>query len=302
MQVDIVADGLKFPEGPIVCSDGSVIVVEIARGTLTRVEDNGRTEVIAALGGGPNGAAVGPDGAIYVCNNGGFSWARHGAMLIPGHKSADHAGGSIQRVDLASGAVTILYEACDGTPLHAPNDIAFDSAGGMWFSDFGSTDARGRTHGSLLYAQPDGSAITRVRGELVSPNGVGLSPDEGTVYVADTYCQRLWAYDLAEPGVAAAPPPWMPARLVATLPGFQLLDSLAVLADGRICVGTMVEGGITVFSPDGATDHRPVDDIAITNIAFGGADMCDAWLTGSATGRLYRTRWDAPGQKLPFNL
>jgi gluconolactonase len=72
--VEIVAEGLQFPEGPVWMQDGSVIVVEIAAGRITRVLPDGRTETIAAPGGGPNGAAIGPDGALYVCNNGGFEW------------------------------------------------------------------------------------------------------------------------------------------------------------------------------------------------------------------------------------
>ena len=71
-----IATDLQFPEGPIAMDDGSVILVEIARGTLSRVLPDGRVEVIADLGGGPNGAAIGPDGAVYVCNNGGFDWHR----------------------------------------------------------------------------------------------------------------------------------------------------------------------------------------------------------------------------------
>ena len=67
-----ICRGLKFPEGPIAMVDGSVILVEIERGTLSRVSPNGQISVIAECGGGPNGAAIGPDGRIYVCNNGGF--------------------------------------------------------------------------------------------------------------------------------------------------------------------------------------------------------------------------------------
>ena len=69
-----ITTDLQFPEGPIAMPDGSIIVVEIARGTLSRVDPNGSIEVIADLGGGLNGAAIGPDGACYTCNNGGFIW------------------------------------------------------------------------------------------------------------------------------------------------------------------------------------------------------------------------------------
>jgi len=69
-----IASGLRFPEGPIAMDDGSIILVEIERGTLSRVSPDGEISVIADLGGGPNGAAIGPDGAVYVCNNGGFAW------------------------------------------------------------------------------------------------------------------------------------------------------------------------------------------------------------------------------------
>ena len=67
---DVVATGLEFPEGPVCMADGSIVLVEVKRGTISRVDpDNGSVEVVAQPGGGPNGAAVGPDGALYVCNN-----------------------------------------------------------------------------------------------------------------------------------------------------------------------------------------------------------------------------------------
>ena len=74
MSATLIADKLKFPEGPISMKDGSVILVEIARGTLTKITNKGKKEIIADLGGGPNGAAIGPDGFCYVYNNGGFKW------------------------------------------------------------------------------------------------------------------------------------------------------------------------------------------------------------------------------------
>src|SRR5260370_41697761 len=70
-EVRELASGLQFPEGPVARPDGSVLVVEIGRGSLSRVTTDGAIEVVADLGGGPNGAAMGPDGACYVVNNGG---------------------------------------------------------------------------------------------------------------------------------------------------------------------------------------------------------------------------------------
>ena len=76
MNIELVTESLQFPEGPIAMADGSIVLVEIQRKTLTQVTPDGKQHVIADLGGGPNGAAVGPDGAVYITNNGG-SFAYH---------------------------------------------------------------------------------------------------------------------------------------------------------------------------------------------------------------------------------
>src|SRR6266436_5048719 len=109
-----ITSGLQFPEGPVALADGSVVVVEIKRGTLTRVAPDGKQTIVATTGGGPNGAAIGPDGLVYVCNNGGFEWHDVGGLLVPGNQAHDYSGGRIQRVDLATGKVEDLYTACAG--------------------------------------------------------------------------------------------------------------------------------------------------------------------------------------------
>ena len=303
MQLDmtLVAEGLDFPEGPVAMADGSVLLVEIRRGALSRVRPEGAIEEVAELGGGPNGAAIGPDGAVYVCNNGGrFSWREQGGLTLPGPTPAAHTGGAIQRVDLASGAVATLYDAWEGHALLAPNDLVFDGAGGFWFTDYGTSDAEGARFGAIYYARADGSRIRRA-GRLPSPNGIGLSPDGRTLHVADTQAGRLWACEIVEPGVLAPGLlPGLPGRVSASLPGYQLVDSLAVEADGRVCVGTLINGGITICAPDGGMEHIPVPDLMVTNICFGGADLRDAWITASGTGRLFRTRWPRPGLKLAY--
>ena len=301
MELELVADDLWFPEGPIAMADGSVVLVEIKRRTLTQVWPDGRRRLIATLEGGPNGAAVGPDGAIYVCNNGGaWDWMP-GEAHLPGAAPPVYRGGSIQRVDLQTGAVTTVYDHCDGLPLNSPNDLVFDETGGFWFTCLGQTDGEVRRLGALYYARPDGSHIVRWRHGITSPNGVGLSPDGHTVYMADCMLGRLLAYPLSAPGVMVPNDSMAGGRVVATLPGFQWLDSMAVQQDGAVCVGTLWNGAITVFQPEGAYVQVPMPDPVTTNICFGGPDLQTAYITCSSSGRLYRTRWPQPGLRLPFN-
>jgi gluconolactonase len=302
VDIQLVAEGLEFPEGPIAMNDGSVILTEIKGQRLTRVTPDGRKEVVVDTGGGPNGAAIGPDGAIYITNNGAsFQWLDQGGLTIPGPTPPDHKGGYIQRFDMKTGKLETLYDSCDGKSFFGPNDLVFDKTGGFWFTDHGTSTPRGRNFGALYYARPDGSNITCVRDHIMSPNGVGLSPDESVVYMADTNYGRLWAYDLASPGVAKPQEGFAPGRVIHSLPGYQLLDSLAVEAGGKVCVATIINGGITAFDPDGTTEHYPFPDILVTNICFGGADMQDAWITASGTGKLFKARWPRPGLKLNFN-
>jgi len=292
-----IAAGLRFPEGPIAMPDGSVILVEIERGTLSRVSPTGTVSVIAHLGGGPNGAAMGPDGAIYVCNNGGFKWQRPDGLLVPAGTPEDYSGGRIERVDLQSGAVTTLYRECDGFRLNGPNDIVFDRQGGFWFTDLGKTRETTKDLGVIYYAKADGTHISRQIMHRDSPNGIGLSPDERTVYFAETLTGRVWACDLSAPGQVNSGS----LRLVVGLPGFQLFDSMAIDAAGNLCVATLMNGGITVISPDGSkVRHVPMDDRFTTNICFGGTDLRTAFITLSSTGKLVSTPWDTAG--LPLNF
>ncbi len=296
-QLQEITSGLRFPEGPIAMPDGSIVLVEIERQTLSRVSASGDVEVIAKLGGGPNGAAMGPDGAIYVCNNGGFKWKESGGFLSPDGTPDDYSGGRIERVDLATGQVEVLYRDCEGASLNGPNDIVFDRAGGLWFTDLGKTYDTHKDLGFIYYAKPDGSAISCQLGHRETPNGIGLSPDENTLYFAETITGRVWAYDISAPGVLDQ----RSGRLLAGLPGYQLLDSLAVDAAGNVCVATLVNGGITVVSPDGADiEHIPTGDMLTTNICFGGDDLQTAYITLSGSGRLVSMPWPRPGLRLNF--
>jgi gluconolactonase len=300
-EIRILAQGLRFPEGPVAMADGSVILGEIAGGAVTRIAPDGTVSTVSAAGGGPNGLATGPDGALYVCNNGGNAYAG-GGFLSTG-PSPDYQGGYIQRIDPKTGDTKTLYTHCGGSKLSAPNDIVFDRQGGFYFTDLGKRRERDRDHGGLYYALPDGSKITELVYPIVTPNGVGLSPDEKTVYVADTETSRLYAFDILSPGVVKKDP--FPSayggRCLCGLPGFQRFDSLAVDALGNICVATLITGHITVIAPDGRLLRQvKMPDVYPTNICFGGPDLKTAYITLSGVGQLAAMEWPEPGLRLNF--
>lgn len=296
---NVITDQLQFPEGPIAMNDGSVLVVEIKRGTLSRVHPDGQVDIVAHIGGGPNGAAIGPDGHCYICNNGGFKWhTSSNGLVFPGQQADDYSGGRIERVDLDSGKVEILYDDCAGFPLRGPNDLVFDRQGGFWFTDHGKVRDRDRDRTGVYYASIDGLSIEEVIFPLEGPNGIGLSPDERTLYVAETPTGRLWAYDLSSPGrLNSAQRPTM----MAQIPDYHMFDSLAVDALGNICVATLITGGITVHSADGTAARLvQMPDVLTTNICFGGENLATAFITLSTTGQLISCQWETRGHPLNF--
>jgi gluconolactonase len=301
-ELKVIASDLGFPEGPVAMADGSVILGEISASRVTRIAADGSKTEIGRAGGGPNGIAVGPDGALYVCNNGGNAYAG-GGFLSTG-PAAEYQGGYIQRIDPKSGDTRTLYTHCDGEKLSAPNDIVFDTEGGFYFTDLGKRYRRTRDHGGLYYALPDGSRCVEVSYPIVSPNGVGLSPDGRTVYVADTETSRLLAFDVAGPGKirhSKFPDPYG-GRVLCGLPGFQRFDSLGLEASGNICVATLMTGQITVISPEGKVVRQvKMPDSYPTNICFGGKDMKTAYITLSGLGQLAAMPWPEPGLKLNFS-
>jgi gluconolactonase len=295
VDVEVVAEHLDFPEGPVALSDGSVLVVEIAGGRLSRCWPGGRVDVVATLGGGPNGAAIGPDGAVYVCNNGGL-----GPQPEPGR---------VERVELATGRSETLYTGCDGSPLNGPNDLVFDPTGHFWFTDLRA----GRIH----YAAADGSSVVAPVTTAQRPNGVGLSPDGTILYWAETSRRQVHRRRVDTPG-GLVPSPGCDVRavlrdggadrwsLLAGLPGACELDSMAIDSSGAVCVGALVDGGIVEIAADGSSvihHHLPsgLEDDAVTNICFGGPDLRTAYLTASQTGRLLSCRWHRPGLPLAFS-
>jgi gluconolactonase len=306
--IEIVTEGLQFPEGPVAMPDGSVILTEIKTGKLTRVAPDGTKTEVADVGGGPNGLAVGADGALYVCNNGGFIWTEIGDMNIPvgpggASQPPEYTSGAIQRVDIDTGEVTTLYTSCDGNRLNGPNDIVVDKDGGLWFTDLGKTRERDVDRGFIYWAKPDGTDIKQVAAGNHGYNGIGLSPDGSRLYSVETSTAHLYAWDVAGPGQLAGGNPLTGGGIYlgAGQPQ-QAFDSLAIEENGNICVATLIhEAGVTVFSPDGKiVEAVEFPDPLVTNICFGGDDMRTAWVTLSAMGKLVKAPWSRPGLKLNY--
>lgn len=305
MDYRIVAEGLAFPEGPLEMPNGDIVVVEIKTGRLRRITPGGEMSVFATTGGGPNGAALGPDGAIYVAQNGGFSWSEmdlpDGSKGdLPGEQPDDYIGGQIQRVSADGSEVTTVYSECDGERLKGPNDLVFDKEGNFYFTDHGKNRRRDRDRTGVFYASPDGNMIKEIIFPMEAPNGVGLSPDEKTLYVAETPTGRLWAFELTGPGEIGG------RRVLGTVPGappfnFGFCDSLCVDAEGNVIVATIVNGGLTSFSPSGEATHVPCPDRLTTNACFAGPDLGTLYATLSTTGKLIAfDDWPTKGLKLNF--
>ncbi len=316
----IVATDLDFPEGPVALSDGSVLVVEMRGPRVTRIMPDGACETVAgwdnAATAGPNGLAIGPDGAVYICNSGGFAWNQYSGVWLPAapgtgaSQSAEYVTGSIERLDLDTGEVTVLYTACGGHRLCGPNDLVFDADGGMWFTDRGKSRPHDVDRVGVFYATVDGSLVRRAIFPLTGPNGIGLSPDGGTLYVAETPIGRLWAWDVTGPGEVDH----RSRRFVANTLGH--FDSLGVEADGTVVVAAL-NRGLCVVRPDGEisyvsvpgpepTNTDRVGYISVpgplaTNICWGGDDMTTAYVTEAGEGKLVAYEWPRPGLRLAFN-
>jgi gluconolactonase len=315
MEMRFVAEGLNFPAGPLALSGGDVVVAEIVGGTLVRVGRDGARSVLAEVGGAPTGAALGPDGAIYVCNNGAPKIVRE---RLPDGRTAYRPpepgelpagiGGQVQRVSL-DGKVSTIHQAYDGRALMAPAALVFDRQGNFYFTDGGRYDGPVRNPGvsteskhlsvlrmagamarqaagSVYYASPDGRMIREVLHPLAAPSGVALSPDETTLYVAEAGTGRLWAFQVAAPGQLGK------RRCLGVAPGarplnFSWCEGLAVDAEANVLTATVVNGGVTTFSPQGQPiEHVSTGDPFTTGLCFGGVDRRTLFVTLGGSGRL----------------
>ena len=293
----IVASGLIGPESPKPLADGSILVCEMGRGTLTRILPSGEKKIVADIGLSPNGCAIGPDGAAYVTKNAGLvwqpmndtQWTSIGPPTPPGQAS-------IVRVDLATGATRTIYVEAAGKPLLGCNDLVFDRRGGFWFSDL-----QGKC---VLWARPDGSEIHRMAQTSWRPNGIALSPDGQRLFAAGA--NTIYVAHIVEPGRLANPSdPWRPFSRTSLL-----FDSMAATGDGGLVAGVLfafpppaltdaTRGGLAKIDPNGRlVEVVRLPDPLVTSVAFGGPGLKTAYVTLTSTGRMAALTWPQAGLRL----
>jgi len=281
---EVVAEGLGFPEGPLVLPDGRLAFVEEYRGCVSVLED-GRVRELAYLGGAPNGLALGPDGRIYVARTAG----KVGAWM-----TEDPQAPAIVAVSLDGGDVEVVATEANGRTLRAPNDLCFGPDGALWFTDPADFDPEGDFGGWVCRLDGGGCTIAHAPGN-VFPNGIGFD-GAGRLVWAETHSKRLVAAVDGQP------------TTIADLADDSVPDGFAFTTDGRAVVATLFSGGIDVvdWSSGSAVSDRITwaDDVVPTNLAFQGStlwvtDVTPGWeQTSPFTGRLWRLETDLVGADL----
>ena len=260
MDGQVVFSGLEFPEGPV-WLDGVLYCVEIGGGRIARCTPDGQVERIAAPGGGPNGATLGPDGALYVTQNGGMSRKNR---VTPG----------ILRVAL-DGKVEMVTSEVGGLALEGPNDLAFAPNGRLYFTDpRGASDPSQNQNPGRIFAWD----LAAKRGELVLqlgpvfPNGIAFD-GQGMMLWTESFSRRVMALRDGH------------AELIAELPERHFPDGFCVDAEGRLYVASTYAQCVTVLERGEIVDRYLCGDGMPTNCCFGGTDL---YVTDSRRGTIWR--------------
>jgi gluconolactonase len=261
--IELIKEGFKGTEGPIALPDGSVIFTETQDNRITRIAADGSTSSYLENTNGANGLAFNKQGELVAVLTGKAAIG----VLYPQDKAR------------------ILVDAYQGKPLGRPNDLVVDKRGGVYFTDPGANTPPGQPAPTtppatgVYYFNPQGE-LQLLDNSVPRPNGIQLSPDEKTLYVANTWGEYVLAYDIKKDGTVG------PRRDFAKLEGFRKTDTgtssgadgLAVDARGRLYVASTA--GVQVFDKKGKPLGIIVLPKAPQNLAFAGRGKQVLYIVG----------------------
>jgi len=260
----------SFLEGPVFDAAGNLYVTDIPFGRIFCIDPAGAWSQIAEYAGEPNG----------------MKFLSERELLI-----ADYRNG-LMACDVASGVVRPFLERRNSERFKGINDLVFDKAGNLYFTDQGQTGLHDPT-GRLYRLRPNGQ-LDLLLGNVPSPNGVALSPDERVLYLAVTRGNAVWRVPLLDDGSVSK------VSTFFTSNGPSGPDGLAVDTKGRVIVANPGLGCAWIL------DHQAQPDVVVrsplgaslTNVAFGGPDRQTLYCTESVSGSILRIELDTPGLPL----
>lgn len=257
-------------EGPSFDREGNLYIVDIPFGRVFRISPQGEWTLVTEYDGEPNGLKIHRDGRIFIADY------KNGIMLL----------------DADSGAVTPVLQRVNLERLKAVNDLVFASNGDLYFTDQGLTGLHDPT-GRVFCLRADGR-VDCLLNNVPSPNGIALNPAETQLYVAVTRANSIWRA------------PLMPHGRVAKVQNFIQMsggggpDGLAVDAEGNIFVAHIGIGAVWMFTARGEPAYRinSCRGLHNTNMAFGGPDNRDLYITESESGTILKARMPASGMRM----
>ena len=253
-QVEIVNDGFMFTEGPVWMPTGEWVFSDIPADTIYKLDKS----VYRKPSGKSNGLILDGEGRLIACEH----WNRR-----------------VTRTE-ADGSITVLATEYEGKPLNSPNDAVSRSDGAIFFTDppYGLEGRDQDQPVNGVYRIDTDGSLTLLVEDMPRPNGIALSPDEKTLYIADSRAGHIRAYDVDAKGDVSN------ERIFTEIPG---PDGMALDVEGRVwCTGA---DGIHIFTPEGKRLGIIKMETTPANCAFGGEDGKDLLITARTTVCKVRT-------------
>jgi gluconolactonase len=256
-----------YIEGPSFDRNGNLYIVDIAFGLIYQINPQGSIKLLSEYDGEPNGLKIHQDGRIFVADH------KNGLMLL----------------DPQSGEIKPFIERYKTESFKGLNDLVFSKDGNLYFTDQGQTGLQDPT-GRVFSLNAQGN-LTCLLNNVASPKGIALNPEENFLYIAVTRANSIWRAMLLPDGSITR------VGNFIQLSGGSGPDGLVVDQAGNLYVAHAGLGTVWKFSPQGEPLLR-IHSCAgkmTTNLAFGGKDNQDLFITESETGSILRVRMDTPG-------